>query len=115
MALQLNIYRDSWNDSANVFYGRERITVINIPGPFEPQLGEAVALLERHAPDACRLVPAKLIGSEWKPLEGMSFGGTYAATSDSRYEETMRELLGVNFYGAVPIHDRLHWTYEGAN
>lgn len=115
MALQLNIYRDTWNDSANVFYGRERITVANIPGPFEAQPGEAVALLEQHYPGACRLVPAQLISGEWIALEGMTNGGTYAATSDSRFDEAMRELLGGNFYGAVAVHDRLHWSYEGAN
>jgi hypothetical protein len=115
MALHLDIYRSDWNDSANIFHGREYITVVNIPGPFEPQPSDAVALLEQHAPGACRLVPAELIGSEWIPLEGMTNGGTYAATSDSRFNETMRELLGSNFYGAVAVHDRLHWSYEAAS
>jgi len=115
MALHLDIYRSDWNDSANIFHGREYVTVVNIPGPFEPQPSDAVALLEQHAPGACRLVPAELIGSEWKPLEGMTNGGTYAATSDSRFDETMRELLGGNFYGAVAVHDRLHWNFEAAN
>jgi hypothetical protein len=115
MALHLYIYRSDWNDSANIFHGRECITVVNIPGPFEPQPSDAVALLEQHVPGACRLVPAELIGSEWKPLEGMTNGGTYAATSDSRFEEAMRELLGGNFYGAVAVHDRLHWSYEAAS
>ena len=113
MALQLTIYRDTWNDSANIFYGRERIIVANIPGPFKPLAGEPVALLEQHYPGACRLVPAQLVGSEWKPLEGMTNGGTYAATSDSRFGEAICELLGGNFYGAIAVHDRLHWTYEG--
>ena len=115
MGLHLNIYRDTWNDSANIFYGLDQVLVVNIPGPFEAQPGEALALLEQHYPGACRLVPAQLIGSEWKPLEGMTYGGTYAATTDSRFDEAMRELLGGNFYGAVAVHDRLHWAYEGVN
>lgn len=115
MGLHLDIYRGTWNDTANVFYGRESVTVVNIPGPFNPQPGDAVALLERHTPGACRLVPATLQAGEWVPMEGMAAGGTYAATSDSRFNDTMRELLGGNFYGAVAVHDRLHWAYEGRN
>ena len=35
------------------------------------------------------------------------FGGNFAHTSDSRFTEAVEELLGQNFYGAVPIHDRV--------
>lgn len=113
MGLHLDIYRGTWNDTANVFYGRESVTVVNIPGPFNPQPGDAVALLEQHTRGACRLVPAELIGGEWVAVKGMAAGGTYAATSDSRFNDTMEQLLGGNFYGAVAVHDRLHWAYEG--
>lgn len=115
MALRLNIYRDTWNDSSNMFYGVETITVVNIPGPVKVLDGDAVALLEQHTPGACRLVPATLKAGEWVAVDGMAAGGTFAATSDSRFNETMRELLGGNFYGAVAVHDRLHWAYESGN
>jgi hypothetical protein len=112
MPLRLNIYRDTWNDSSNLFYGVETITVINIPGPFDPMPGDTVALLERHTSDACRIVPAILKAGEWVAVAGMTAGGSYAATSDSRFSGAMAELLGNNFYGAVAVHDRLHWNFE---
>jgi hypothetical protein len=34
-------------------------------------------------------------------------GGNFAATSDSRFNEACRKLLGHDFYGAVAIHDRV--------
>jgi len=35
------------------------------------------------------------------------FGGNFAASSDSRFSQACRELLGHHFYGAVAIHDRV--------
>lgn len=112
MGLHLEIYRGTWNDALNRFHGRETITVVNIPGPFNPQPGDAVALLEQHTRGACRIVPAELIGGEWVAVDGMAAGGTFAETSDSRFNEAVEALLGHNFYGAVAVHDRLHWAYE---
>ena len=34
-------------------------------------------------------------------------GGNFAASSDSRFSQACRELLGHHFYGAVAIHDRV--------
>jgi hypothetical protein len=33
-------------------------------------------------------------------------GGNFGSTSDGRFSEACRKLLGHDFYGAVPIHDR---------
>ena len=114
MGLTAYIYRGDWNDANNLFYGLDSLHVYNVDGPFTPQLGDAVALLEQHTPGACRLVPATLEAGEWVAVDGMTAGGTYAATSDSRFSGAMAELLGNNFYGAVAVHDRLHWSYETA-
>jgi hypothetical protein len=112
MGLTAYVYRSDWNDPKNVFYGRDTIHVVNIPGPSEPRAGDAVALLEQHTPGACRLVPAILWDGEWVAARGMASGGTYGSTSDSRFSEAVEALLGHHYYGAVAIHDRLHWAFE---
>ena len=35
-----------------------------------------------------------------------TFGGSYIATSDSRFSEAVEEITGQDFYGAIPLHDR---------
>ena len=37
---------------------------------------------------------------------GWTFGGSYIATSDSRFSEAVEEITGQDFYGAIPLHDR---------
>jgi hypothetical protein len=39
-------------------------------------------------------------------MVGPMFGGNYAETCDSRFQEALRKVTGARFYGAVPIHDR---------
>lgn len=41
-----------------------------------------------------------------EPLVGPMFGGSYAASSDSRFSRMIADLTGRPFYGAVPVHDR---------
>jgi hypothetical protein len=36
------------------------------------------------------------------------FGGNYAGTSDSRFGEAVKEMIG-HKYGPVGIHDRVEW------
>jgi hypothetical protein len=48
----------------------------------------------------------KVIPEEAEGKQTM-MGGNYAATSDSRFSDKIEEMLGVHFYGAVPIHDRV--------
>lgn len=42
----------------------------------------------------------------WTPNRGVMSGGNYAV-GDSRLSELLTERLGVGFYGAVAIHDRI--------
>ena len=102
MGLIVSIYRDNYDSDLNAFRGFDKATVINVSGPFDPTPDAPAARLERNARGSAILVP------EAQPGEGLTsymFGGTYAATSDSRW----REATGI--YGAVPIHDRSE-TYE---
>ena len=48
-----------------------------------------------------------------KPIQESNEGtfyhhsGNFGTTSDSRFGETIRELIGYDFYGAVSIHDQM--------
>lgn len=96
MGLIVDIFRCSNYDSKlNAFYGKSSVTVVNIPGPFNPS---------EDAP-AARLATNAYGNFIIKPVEKMEhkhymFGGTFAHASDSRFSES------VKIYGAVPIHDR---------
>lgn len=44
-----------------------------------------------------------------KPPEGhvgWMDGGCFISTSDSRFTRAVEHILGHNFYGAIPLHDR---------
>lgn len=98
MGLIASIYRDDYDASVNAFYGKTKVTIVNIEGPFEPAEDRPAALLAHNAFGKPILVPANEQG---KPVRGVMFGGTYAATSDSRFGRA------TGIYGAVPIHDRI--------
>lgn len=135
MALTVSIFRDArlrGDCTNNGISGSNRgavgLTLMNVDGPDkEPRDGYPPALLVAHLPFGeqkgrrlVRIVPAvfapndvELGASPWIPASGWAmFGGNYAATSDSRFWEKLREILelepheftGTN--GAVPIHDR---------
>ena len=82
------------------------LTIVNIPGPFEPNEDRPAAMLvDGHRPGDKIVVPAGRDdeGSPWvrataPDMVGPMFGGSYAGCSDSRFDP--------GFYGAVPIHDR---------
>jgi hypothetical protein len=76
-------------------------------GPGIPELFEAhgrpVLALERNrgsGPPTARLVPVGETG--WT-----MFGGNFGHTSDGRFSDAVRAIYGGQFYGAVPIHDRV--------
>ena len=50
----------------------------------------------------------KIIPEECKGKQTM-MGGNYVTTSDSRFSDVIAARLGHNFYGAVPIHDRVEF------
>lgn len=105
------------NDATNGGISRaaEQLTLVNVEGPayIQPSDEFPAAMLVKHTPFGdidgrrmVRVVPAELVDDEWKPLRGSMFGGNYAACSDSRFGQAVRDLLGAEFYGAVAIHDR---------
>ena len=98
MGLRVSIYRDSGSDydctNGGISSKFTELTLINVPGPFDPTPNAPAAVLESGA--SARIVPV------FKPegTLGPMFGGNYAASSDSRF----RKAAGI--YGAVAIHDR---------
>ena len=96
MGLHVSIYRDDYDSDHNVFYGKRRLTITNVEGPFEPTEDAPAALLTKHAGNFI-VIPDDGYTTAAGPQ--MS-GGTYASTSDSRW----RRATGL--YAAIPIHDR---------
>lgn len=92
---------------------RDQVTVVNVPGPFEPNAERpAVLLVEGNVPGSVKIVQAEQDGEgRWLPARparsvGPMHGGCYVGTSDSRFGETVRELGGARFGGPVALHDR---------
>ena len=97
MGLVISIFRDSYDSSANVFYSKRDITLTNVEGPFQPNENAPAAKLTTNALGNFIIVP----DDDYSEKEGpQMFGGTYGATSDSRFSSATKT------YGAIPIHDR---------
>ena len=81
------------------------LTITNIEAPFEPsqEYPAAKLVVEKHFKyPTVRVVPQELLDAGvWSMM-----GGSYVATSDSRFNEKIEELTGHTFYGAVALHDR---------
>lgn len=101
MGLRVDIYRDRYDSELNAFHGFDTVTVENIPGPFEPSDDAPAAVLTRNALGNPVITPRDLPVN----MAGPMFGGTYAASSDSRYARA------AGIYGALPVHDRFE-TYQ---
>ena len=97
MGLIVNIYRGDYDSDLNRFRGARSVTVVNVPGPFDPTPERPAARLDRNAYGSVILVPDEPVGEGFTPY---MFGGTFASSSDSRF----RQAAGI--YGAVPVHDR---------
>lgn len=107
MGLHVSIYRPArFGDCTNGgISSRERdakgLCLVNVNGPFDPSDEYPAALLIEHLPFGpekgrrlAQVVPAELEAGAWKPAPGWwMFGGHYAATSDSRMGEKIREIL----------------------
>jgi hypothetical protein len=103
MGLHVSIYRSQHDSEANVFHGAKSVTVVNLPGPFEPT-PEAPAARLWHTPYGDPI----LVPDTYQPEKaGPMNGGTFAATSDSRWNSAVG-------YRAIPVHDRFEtWAqYE---
>lgn len=115
MGLRAQIYRGSLGDCSNGgISGRvNEVTIINVEGPFDPT---------PEAP-AVRLVRGNIWGSVKIVVEdddsrgpervGPMFGGTFVATSDSRFADAVDKLIGTRG-GAVALHDRYETAAEYA-
>lgn len=117
LGLIVEVYRGArFGDSTNGgLSGRfSEITVVNLT----EILGYGCDIFEvkRDRP-AFKLVKGALRSIILQPVDqpsgvaGPMFGGNYGASSDGRFGEACRKLLGHDFYGAVPIHDRFE-TWE---
>ncbi len=105
--LMASIYRAGYDSSLNAFYGVDRIFIANANGPFTPSETDSVGfLVSGYLKGNVILVPAFFDGTEWQPRRGGMAGGTFAYTSDSRFSDTLEEITGTRFYGAVSVHDR---------
>lgn len=98
MGLMVEIYRSEYDTKLNVFYRKKGVTVINIEGPFEPSEDSPAAKLAKNSLGNWIIVPAD--DYDENKLGPQMFGGTYGATSDSRFSRATKT------YSAIPIHDR---------
>lgn len=105
MGLTVSVYRDAGSDYDCTMNGVTkrftRLCVINADGPFEPSEDCPAVKLEVGPFNSIRLVPVE-VEDEWT-----MFGGNYAATSDSRLGYAIKAMTGYDFYGAIPVHDRV--------
>ena len=109
MGLPASIYRDEYRSSTNAFSNFNRVTLINVDGPFEPSKdAPAAVLVKGNAPGTVvvRVVRNYVPGETPEVIRGM-MGGAYVSTSDGRFSEAVEKILGGRFYGAVALHDRV--------
>ena len=107
MGLRVDIFRSDYRSTFNLFAGVDRLTIANVEGPFVPTPEAPAALLARGAFGDPIIVPIDVPAD----VAGPMFGGSYAATSDSRFGDAMKAVTGRVVYGALPIHDRVEdWT-----
>ena len=105
MGIRVAVYRNSlYGDCTlgGISSNNTELTLVNVPGPFEPTAYAPAAILESHTKGCLRIIPDVADPQPW-----FMFGGNYAACSDSRVSETCEKLLGHRFYGAIAIHDRI--------
>jgi len=103
MGMIAEIFRSDMSDCSNGGMSSQytAVTVVNVDGPFEPTVGRpAVEIVKGYLEGTCHIRPVYL--AEDRPM----MGGTYIATSDSRFNEKVREITGGRHAGAVPFHDR---------
>lgn len=109
MGLLVSIYRDDYDSTRNAFHGKRQIVMVDLDGPFDPTDDAPGAFLDRGPFGDPFIRP--LVGPPSSTHAGPTFGGTYAATSDSRFGAGIAKLTGVStgrfgYHAAIPIHDR---------
>jgi len=102
VGLIVSIYRSDYDSTMNVFHGKSRITLVNVDGPFQPTENAPAAKLVAGYGNTAIIVPAD--ETEFDGVQMM--GGTFASTSDSRFQHAVAALDGGVSHVAVAIHDR---------
>ena len=109
MGMLVSVYRADRQDCTNggISANFKQLCVVNIDGPFEPDIHIPAAILTINQLGDPILKPArKDFGCDWVEQPGwFMMGGNFAYTSDSRFSEAVRKYAP-GFYGAIPIHDR---------
>jgi hypothetical protein len=119
MGLIVEIYRGSYNSSANVFKSVSELVITNIEGPFEPSAQRPAAIMEKGNLGTIIISPDMAFAQDngitkFDLNKGLiMYGGTYASTSDSRFHDKVRALGGTG-HVAIPIHDFFE-TWENYN
>lgn len=111
MGLLVEVYRFPLGDCTNrgISSLAKSLCLVNVSGPGEPSVCHPAAMLvPGNIKGTVKIVPAEQDEQlEWVKEDGWwMMGGNYAATSDSRFHEAVRAIIGSESYGAVPIHDR---------
>ena len=93
--MTLSIYRSYYDCAINAMHGKKEVTLagLNIPEIFEADDDAPVVAVFEKSSGYRFLAPIDY------PDRCYAFGGTYAASCDSR----------LSHYGALPIHDRQMW------
>lgn len=79
-----------------------------IPQMWEPSTDKPAVRLEKGPYDSVRAVPVDQPANSMGPMNG----GAFISCSDSRFCSAIKKLLGKDFYGAVPLHDRFETAEE---
>ena len=118
MGLTVSILRDSdLGDCSNGgVSGRvNKLTMINVEGPFEPSDNAPAAKLVEGNLGGAKVIPCidhpTIMMGDMSKLIGPMMGGTYVATSDSRFSNKLEEM-GVSMGVAIPFHDRYETTEQ---
>lgn len=104
--LTVSIYKDGGKSHSNggisSIYDEALIIGENIPEIFS---GENLPIITLERGAFAGTVRAKPVHFDGKAPWYM-FGGCFIHTSDSRFTEAVRKIVGGEFYGAVALHDR---------
>lgn len=92
--LRVNLYKhpSTASDNRSLLKNHDYILVKNLPGPFQPDGVTPVFVID---PDSDRLFPESNAPEGKTPF---AFGGTYAASSDSRWSDKFG-------FKAIPVMD----------
>ena len=122
MGLRLELFRNDYNSNFNLLGNVTDVVVTNVDGPFEPrENAPAVTLVNQATKYDTVGIPVIVPDIEYLhsigrfknvPVDSnLSHGGSYAATSDSRFSRALMKI-GPNGYFAVPVHDYSLWLED---